>query len=251
MVVFLAYVDSSGRPNFEDKENYVVASMITNEASWQSIDNSIKQIKLKHFPGLPDSEIEIHAKDMVNRHGLFQKLSFDQIYSVFDDVFEYISSESSQISIIAVVIDKTKLAKDKDIETWAYRLLLECVNKHLERENHELILAQYPQQFGIMIFDTEDPVKDQKLRRKLYGMLRQGTMYNMLNFLIEDPLFTDSKWRNLSQLVDCIAYCVRKRYRSNTPSLHTEHWETYFNKIEKKLDSPFGSYFGYGLKIFP
>ena len=99
--------------------------------------------------------------------------------------------------------------------------------------------------------DSEGPVKDQNLRKKIYPMLRYGTMYSKLSYLIEDPLFTDSKWRSLSQLADCIAYCVRKKHRQNKPSFHTKHWLGYFSKIESKFDNKNGRYLGIGLKVFP
>ena len=54
-----------------------------------------------------------------------------------------------------------------------------------------------------MIMDTEGSKQDAKLRGKLTPILRNGTKYSKFQYLIEDPLFTDSKWRNLSQIVDC------------------------------------------------
>ncbi len=250
--VFLAYLDSSGRANFTDKENFVLASIVTSERNWQFIENGMKQIKLKHFPTLPDSEVEIHAKDMVNHDGIFKTLSWNEIYAIFDDVFDFVANPQTEIAVIGVIIDKTKLYKDKDIEIWAHRLMFERISQFIERQNAKLVVAGYPNEFGIMISDSEGEVKDQKLRSKLIGMLRKGTYYCKLDYLIEDPLFTNSKWRNLSQLVDCIAYCIHKRYRTNnTPSFHTTHWQNYFTKIETKLDTPNGSYVGYGIKIFP
>jgi hypothetical protein len=102
-----------------------------------------------------------------------------------------------------------------------------------------------------MITDSEDLKQDQRFRTRLFQSVRSGPFYSHLNNLIEDPLFTDSKWRNLSQLVDCIAYCIRKQYRPNTESVHTHYWQHYYEKLESKFDNPFGSYKGYGLKIFP
>ena len=114
-----------------------------------------------------------------------------------------------------------------------------------------MIEAQYQPEYGIMITDSEGVKKDQKLRGKLLGMSRKGTLYSRLDVLIEDLLFTDSKWRNLSQLVDCVAYCIRKQYRTNSRSFHTFYWQSYYKRIETKFDNPRDSYFGYGLKIFP
>ena len=82
-------------------------------------------------------------------------------------------------------------------------------------------------------------------------MLRYGTMYSQLGYIIEDPLFTDSKWGNLLQLVDCVAYGIRKKHRINTASFHITYWDKFYTQIEKKFDNPDGSYINYGLKIFP
>jgi hypothetical protein len=250
--LFLAYLDSSGRPLFEDKESYVLASVITNERSWQAIDNGVKQIKIKHFPNLPDNEVELHAKDMLNHDGIFKSLSWDEIYAIFSDVFDFISNPDSQLTLIAVVIQKDKLNKNTDTERWAFGLIFERLNKFIARQNAQLMSAGYPQEYGIMIMDSEGEKKDSRLRNKITGMLRHGTEFANLTSLIEDPLFTDSKWRNMSQLADNVAYCVRKNLRSNTMSFHTANWTGYFKKIEPRFDCrSSGSYLGWGLKIFP
>jgi hypothetical protein len=252
--LFLIYVDSSGRP-YNDTENYVVASITTNEEDWQSIDNLEKQVKIKHFPNLPDEDIEIHAKDMVNHDGLFSTLSWNQIYAIFDDVFDIFSSTSKLLTINAVVIKKINLKKKSiDVEEWAYRLLFERLNRFLERKNEELLASQHPRQYGIMIMDSEGTIADRRLRNKIIQILRRGTQYSNLTYLIEDPLFTDSKWRNLSQLVDNVAYCIRRNHRiNNNPyAPNIQKWEFYYNnKIVPHFDAPHGSYYGYGLKIFP
>lgn len=250
--MFLAYLDSSGGATFNDKENYVLTATITNEMNWQYIDNGIRAIKLKHFPTLPDSEIEFHVKDIVSHTGIYSVVTWKNIWLIFNDVFDFISDDKTVLCIISVIIDKTKLRKDKDIETWAYRLLLERLNKFIEKKNEELIYAGNFQQFGIMICDSYGFKADQKLRNKLYSMLKTGTLYAKLECLIEDPLFTDSKWRNLNQLSDCISYCIRRHFRKGTKTFKDPYWDAYFNKIEKKFDTDEnGSYIGCGLKIFP
>jgi hypothetical protein len=248
--MFLSYIDASGRP-YGDEENFVLATIISNEEDWQKIDNGVKLIKLKHFPSLPDEDIEFHAKDMVNHKGLFKQLPWNYIYSIIDDIFDLISQTDIELRIIGVLIDKKRLRRSIDIEIWAYRLLFERINKFLERKNTLLMSKQHPPQYCIMIMDSEGETKDRKLRKRLLTILRHGTLYSQLQYLIEDPLFTDSKWRNLLQLVDVVAYCIRKKYRANTTSFQTQKWESFYAKMEPKLDSPFGSYHGHGLKIFP
>jgi hypothetical protein len=230
--LFLAYLDASGRPDLNEREDYVLASLVINERNWQMVDNAMKEIKLKHFPNLSDADIELNSKDMQNREGIFNEIPWEVIYEIHDDIFNFINTSDIEMWIIAVLIRKHKLKRSIDVESWAYRLLFERMNKFIERQNRLLVEKRHPHEYGIMIIDSEGLKKDENLRKRLYETLRYGTLYSQLNYLIEDPLFTNSKWTNLSQLVDCIAYCIRKYYRSNTDSFHTQHWE-------------------YGLKIFP
>ncbi len=182
--MFTAYLDSSGRPDFDDKKNFVLAAVITNGANWQVIDNALKRIKLGHFPSLPDMEVEIHAKDMPSRRGIFKNLKWEQIYAIFDDVFRYVSLSDSALTIVAVVIIcKKKLPRNQDIETWAYRLMFERINRFVERQNELLHAAQCFHQYEIMILDSVGEKKDQKLRRKLYSLLKDGTFYSKLTCL--------------------------------------------------------------------
>lgn len=252
--MYIAYIDASGRP-FKDKQekSFVLACLIAHEQQWQYIDNKVKEIKLKHFPNLPDEEIELHAKDMLNRQDVFKRLNWDEIYAIFDDVFGFVSDDKTDICIIAVVIIKGKMYKGKDIEKWAYRMLVERINKFLEKNNGTRILAGMGLEYGIMIIDSCGLKADTKLRKKIAGMLREGTYYSDLEYLIEDPLFTDSKWRHLSQLVDCIAYAVRKHFRNPPkPSFHDENWEKYFQIISNKFDTDEkGAIEGCGVKVFP
>jgi hypothetical protein len=243
--VYISYLDASGRASFKDSENYVLASLVVNERYWNYIDNKVKEIKLKHFPNLLDEDGEIHAKDIMNRDGIFNYLTWDEIYKIFDDVFNFISHISTDIVIHSSVIVKSKLCrKNLDVEIWAYRTLLERLNKFMEKENVKLIQSNFSHQYCILLTDSEDIRKDQKLRIRLIEMLRRGTFYSKLNYLFEEPMFVNSKLRNLSQLVDCVAYCIRKHFRTCAPSIHTTNWERYYALIEPKFDAPYGTYLG-------
>jgi len=65
--MYLIYIDSSGTPSIKDVEDYVLSAIIVNENDWTYIDNMVTDIKIKHFPNIEPSKIEIHAKDMVNK----------------------------------------------------------------------------------------------------------------------------------------------------------------------------------------
>lgn len=252
--MFIAYIDGSGRPekNLEPKESFVLACIIAHESKWQYIDNKVNEIKLLHFPNLPVEDIEFHAKDMLNKEGVFKRLSWDEIYAIFDDIFKFLQDKDTDVCIIASVIMKQKMYDGKDIEKWAYRLLVERINKFLEKDNEKTMLAGMGLQYGIMIIDSCGIVPDIKLRKKITEMLKQGTKYSKLKYLIEDPLFTDSKWRNLSQLTDCVAYATRKHFRNPpSPSFHDLNWEKYYRLIDKFDKDENGNINGCGIKVFP
>jgi len=253
--MYIAYIDASGRPSKVDKQekNFALASLIAHEQQWQYIDNKVREIKIKHFPRLNPEDIELHAKDILNRKGVFKRLDWDEIYAIFDDVFAFISDADTDICIIAVVILKERMFRGKDIEKWAYRLLVERINTFLDKNNETRILASMAPEFGIMIIDSCGFKRDARLRKKITGMLKSGTHYSDLKYLIEDPLFTDSKWRILSQLVDCVAYAIRKHFRNPPkPSFHDKNWEKYFKLINNKFDTDeSGRIDGCGLKVFP
>ena len=250
--MYLSYFDSSARPVFDDPENFVVSSITINELHWDSIRRKIDEIKKKYFPNIPVKNIEFHAKDMINKVGVYSELEWDYIYEMLDDLFKIISDPGTRITIVASLMNKSKIEEKIDLEEWGYRLVFERLNSYIDKQNEFLTNTKMPNQYGIMIMDAEGHRKDQKLRDKLSDMLDNGTVYSKLDYLIEDPLFTDSKWRNLSQIADCVCYCVRKQFRNNSNNLHTAKWDKYFQMIEPKFyRNDEGNYRGYGLKIFP
>lgn len=253
--MYLAYIDGSGRPekNCEPKESFVLASLVTHESQWTYIDNKVKEIKLKYFPRVGVEDFELHAKDMLNREGIFKGLTWNEIYSIFDDIFDFLVKDDTEICAIAAVIMKQRMYDGKDIEKWAYRLLVERLNKFLDKNNMTAIRAGMGPQYGIMIVDSCGVNWDGKVRKKIVEILKQGTYYCQLKYLIEDPLFTDSKWRNLSQLTDCAAYAIRKHFRTPAnPSFHDVNWEKYYQMLLKKADKDeMGKIEGCGIKVFP
>jgi len=97
--MYLAYIDGSGRPekNCEPKGSYVLASLVIHESQWTYIDNKVKEIKLRYFPRVGVEDFELHAKDMLNRTGVFKGLTWDEIYAIFNDIFNFLIHEETKI----------------------------------------------------------------------------------------------------------------------------------------------------------
>ncbi len=254
--MYLIYLDASGDVSMKDPEDYVLSAIIVNESNWSVVENKVKEIKLKFFPNIPDTDVEFHAKDMENNSGIYSKMKHDKILEIFESLYGLFRNDDDSdfpVNLISVVVQKRGLKKTNlDIEAWAHRLIFERLNLFIKKRNQLAVMNGKYVEYGLMIEDTEGIKKDKKRWNKFRVMLTDGTLYSKLEYLIEDPFFTDSKWRNLSQLVDCVAYCVRRKYKSNQSQAKKIVWDKYFEYISHKFDkSEKGSYEGYGIKIFP
>lgn len=108
-------------------KNFVLAALITNERNWQIIDNSVKAIKLKHFAGLSDEDVELHAKDMQNQKGIFESLPWETIYAIHNDIFDFVEQTTVEMHIIAIVIALIKANPLRQVMTDAALLKLRLV----------------------------------------------------------------------------------------------------------------------------
>lgn len=104
---------------------------------------------------------------------------------------------------------------------------------------------------GIMLVDSINPKYDNKIRMKIRTLFMTGSKYQKNNYLIEDPVFTDSSYRHMSQMVDCIAYCIRRNYRSKIPDQKEQ--ETFENWLNQMRDKFLGNhdFDKYSIKVFP
>ena len=82
-------------------------------------------------------------------------------------------------------------------------------------------------------------------------MQDEGTYFQKSAFLIEDPFFVKSHFRNMSQLADLVVYCVMKRHRE-IRTARDKLFDPFFELIKQKFDTnEVGRLYGCGIKIFP
>lgn len=88
---------------------------------------------------MPDEDVEIHAKDMINHQGVFRSSSPASIQAILTDVFDFIADPQTDLTIIAVLIDKSRLRRDKDIETWRHidYYLRESIDSLTDKTNRD------------------------------------------------------------------------------------------------------------------
>lgn len=250
--MYLTYIDESGKAERSDPEpEYVLAALTINESAWKDVDSRVRGLKQKYFPNARYEEIELHATDIFNHKGAFKNMSLEKRLAIFSDVMTIVSEIDCSISAILIRKDQIK-SKTLEIDIYALELLFERLCYYHNVANGENRMEGMDEQYGILMIDSVNPKYDNKIRVKVRYLFENGTRYEKNRYLIEDPIFVDSSYRHLSQLVDCVAYCIRRNFRkAEADERERETFEAFFKMIEPKLLKNGSRSEGYGLKIFP
>lgn len=250
--MYLTYIDESGKAERTNPEpEYVLASLTINESAWKDVDSRVRGLKQKYFPNARFDEIEIHATDIFNHKGAFKNMSLEKRLAIFTDIMTIISEIDCSISTILIRKDRIK-SKILEIDIFALELLFERLCFYHNVANGENRMEGRDEQYGILMIDSVNSKYDNKIRIKVRSLFENGTKYEKNRYLIEDPIFVDSSYRHLSQLVDCVAYCIRRNFRmAEADERERETFEVFFKMIEPKLLKNGFRSEGYGLKIFP
>jgi len=253
--LYLFYIDESGKPNYQDPENFTLTTFIINDKNWQIVDNKVKALKIQSFPNLNDEDVELHASNIIHRGGIYHNLPWNEIFDLLQGCYGLIAE--IDCALISVIIRKDRVYPNIkarwDPEEWGYRLLSERICKYMEKKNEQLTLQNQPKEHGIMFIDSINRKYDKLLRNKILAFISRGTHYVQNKFIIEDPVFITSQYRNMSQLCDLVTFCIRKRFRDqNIDNEITRQFEKFYSIILPKFDrDENGTLDGCGLKIFP
>ena len=244
--MYLTYIDESGKPERTHPEKeFVLAALSINESEWKRIDRAVTSLKLKYFPDTDPESVEFHTTDIIHHRGVFKPLSLEIRLKIVEDILRVVSEIDCDISF--VVVHKDKLTNPElDVGLFAMKLLFERLCRFHDHANSEN--SEEDEEYGILLIDSVDEKYDNKLRIKVRGLCQKGSGRVKNRYLIEDPIFVESKYRHLSQLADCVAYCVRKRFRSTLGNpLDREMFERFYKIFEEKISGCKGC----GIKTFP
>ena len=256
--MYLIYIDESGKPALKDQTPlFVQAAFAIIDDDWQSVDNAVNGLKMKWFPDLPPSEVEFHAYEIVNQKRMYKSLGKDVSLLILEEIYELIAN--IDCTLLASVIHKRKLYKLKDqdvIELWSHRFLFERVCKFLDKENARRISSNESPQYGILLIDSINTRYNATIKRKYQNFFNKGTHFQQNEYLIEDPMFVDSQYRNMAQLVDVVAYTVNRRTnvisKTSNRNQVDEVIKTGYQTILPKFDTgSSGTVDGCGIKHFP
>jgi hypothetical protein len=233
--LYLIYLDESGTPSASDPDPfYTLGGIVLSERSWKQLDNDAEQIKTTH------KLKEIHTRKIWKGHRKSPHHKYAM--NVIGDIYSLLAR--SDVTLLCVSIGKSKEYRNNpstDIEFLAWELLIERLNICVDKSCKINALDEY----GLIIMDEKNRSKDLRIRNYLKVLRLQGTAFQKINRIIEDPIFTPSHWRNLTQLADSIVCCV-KFHLKNEP-FFSQQFLTLENKFAK--DSH-GNIYNAGYKVW-
>jgi hypothetical protein len=220
--MFLMYIDESGDTgsvsNKSPTNYFILSAIIIHEKNWrQTLEElTMFRLKLRDTRGLKLSN-EIHSADFINTPGELVRIKKNDRLDIIKKCIDWINS-STMIKVFSVVVDKRN--KKEDIFNLAWK---EILHQFEEQIANKTIPNFNSQDKGMILSDNTE---GEKLRKLVRQMRHEGYTRNIsvefeeiqsqkLEYIIEDPIFRDSKISLLHQMNDVIAYCVRQKYETN------------------------------------
>ena len=250
--MFLTYIDESGKPDWNHPEKeFVLAALIINEREWVSVDRKVRGLKQKYFPEMNQETVEFHATDIFHHKSVFKDLPMDLRSEMFEDVLRVIAE--CGCVLCCTMIDKSRIDRRYviDVNSMAVKFLFERICYFLDAANETLTAEGMPEEYNLLMFDSVNPTYDNKVRGLIRTFSTEGTGYERNRYTIEDPIFVNSSYRNLSQLVDCAAYVVHRKFRYTENPRDRELFDRFYSVIEPVLLRRNGAVDGYGIKVYP
>lgn len=198
----------------------LLSAIVVHELRWKNtLENLVDFRKLlRDSKGLKLRE-EIHCTDFINKPGDLKRIKRNERLDIIKKCVDWLNSQT-QINVFSIVVDKQN--KHKDIFELAWNTLVMRFENTIRNNNFSG--PRNPDDRGMILSDNTEGTKLRKLIRKMRHFntvpnnkeYYQGGYRNIkLEYIIEDPIFRDSRYSFLHQMNDVLAYCVRQRYEPN------------------------------------
>ncbi len=122
-MVFLVFIDESGKPTPATNDPFVVTALIVDEKAYLGLEDKLNNvvnwfvtyIKEKFSINVP-ADIELHAKELVQNKGPYRHIPVSVRAELFEKVLRCAANfaERGSLSAIGVVIIKQKVLNNKN-----------------------------------------------------------------------------------------------------------------------------------------
>ena len=222
--MYLMYVYESGDTGLINENSptryFILSAIVIHELRWRPTLRDLFEFRksLRDRKGLKLRE-EIHSAEFINKPGELVRIKKNDRLDIIKKCMDWINSHPD-INVFSVVVDKNN--KDTDIFELAWNALLNRFENTISYKN--FAGPQNPDERGIVLSDNTEGEKLRTLIRKMrhYNPIPnnpnhpEGFRNVKLQYVIEDPVFRDSKHSFIHQMNDVLAYCVRQKYEPNS-----------------------------------
>ena len=244
--MYLLYVDESGQTTIkQNRQNnglYIQSGILVHEKDWRMLEEKLVRMKQEIFPNLRPHEWELHAHDIWNSRVSLKKLELytEKKKEIFSRIVD--NACESKITIINVIIFKDML---KNMQNASSEVMRQSWLRLTERFESFLKQKRVPADNGLFFIDASSRRPDCEIRNTIHSIVRKGGMRRGIQHVIEDPIFVESRMRNLIQLADMVAYVVHKHYTNNPM------FDKWFQSLVPKMYHHNGKLHGFGIVEFP
>ncbi len=212
MAIF-AFIDASGNPIPDERDPLVVTAVLARESLLSPFNQRIDKLVAARL-GRSRSNVEIHAKDLVQNKGEFKGIPIEKRSALLVDLIETACHYAGKggLAAVSVVVEKDRFkpknrlerrAYARSLASEAYKLLFERVIGFLDElgtRQHMIIIVDET--------DLSSDIADILEKELLIGAYTSNL--KAARRVITPPLFTQSQRYRLLQLADVIAYIIRR-----------------------------------------
>ena len=245
--MYFLYVDSSGQTKIKRRQSnnglYILSGVIVHERDWKGVESGITAIKREIFPELDPGRWELHAYDIWNNQDFFAdeklQLNLAKKQEIFSKVLSLVCS--SEITLLNVIIFKDLMKEQyatPKLMEYSWTFIIERFEHFLKRQPAET-------NNGLLFVDSSQKIPESEIKNVVCGLVRNGSYWQRVEHVIEDPIFTKSHLRNMIQLADMVAYVIHRHYRGDP------RFKGWFDGLKPKMYQPGGVLSGFGIKEFP
>ena len=216
------YVDESGDVGLNNSPTsyFVLSAIVVHELRWKETLINLVEFRrmLRDTKGLKLRE-EIHCTELINRPGELKRIKRNDRLDIIKKCIDWLNAQQ-ELNIFSIVVNKQN--RKDDVFEMAWNALTMRFENTIRHNNFSG--PRNPDDRGIILSDNTEGEKLRKLIRKMRhfnfipnpkDFFSEGARNMKLEYVIEDPVFRDSKNSFLHQMNDVLAYCVRQRYEPN------------------------------------
>lgn len=240
----LVYIDESGNTglNLKDPQQpvFVLAAMIIPESRWFAMEEGFYAMARQFFGAVLPEPFEIQAKDLKSRRGVFAGLPLAEQLRFRDAVLQFLLDH--QIEVIYRRIIKRKFSDfceesyGSGIRVNPYIMALPFVCLEVDHS----LQGKGTTELGMLIFD-EQKENLHDAERSLHTLRLDSKSILKTKNLVEKGFFIDSSKSFGLQLVDFVAYYIRKYEEDAIGHRVSDIDKQVFEKIRRLVSTGVGS----------